>query len=238
MRRMAKVTAAQAGFRGFHREAMGFLNQLAAEMTREWFEENKARYQELWVAPMTALLEDVARGLAKPYAPVKLGPPKLFRIHRDTRFSKDKSPYKTHVAGIIPLGTRKPQEGGCVAMYVHLGVDEELVGMGTYVFDAGQLARWRKLVAADKTGKPVAALIAKLRAAGYDVRGGHEETKRVPKGVDPAHPRADLLRMKGLTAGLPTIPRGLVHKPDFADWIVAHGKATRPLVTWLHGSLR
>ena len=140
---MARVTAKKAGFGGFERSAFGFLHELQIEMNREWFEENKARYQALWVEPMTALLGDVAAGLARTYAPVRLGPPKLFRIHRDTRFSKDKSPYKTHVAGMIPLGTRKPVDGGCTAMYLHLGADEEYVGVGTYFFEAGQLARWR-----------------------------------------------------------------------------------------------
>jgi uncharacterized protein (TIGR02453 family) len=231
---MSKTAASV--FAGFARSAPRFLHELAAEMNRDWFEANKQRYQELWVTPMTALLVDVAARLAKAYAPVKLGEPKLFRIYRDTRFSKDKSPYKTHVAGMIPLGSRKPEEGGCAAIYVHLGVDEELVGVGAYVFDPGQLARWRKLVGADKTGAPLAAMVARLRKAGYEV-GGHDDYKKVPKGFDPDHPRAELLKMKGLTAGLPDIPRGLLHKPELADWIALHGKATAPLVTWLHRSL-
>ena len=92
-----------AKFIGFDRDAMQFLHELTVEMNREWFEANKARYQMRWVEPMAALLGEVAGRLAKVYAPVKLGPPKLFRIYRDTRFSKDKSPYKTHVAGAIPL---------------------------------------------------------------------------------------------------------------------------------------
>src|SRR5262245_57566538 len=90
-------------FTGFDRDAMQFLHELALEMNREWFEANKPRYQKVWVEPMTALLETVAAKLAKAYAPIKIGKPKLFRIYRDTRFSKDKSPYKTHVAGSVPL---------------------------------------------------------------------------------------------------------------------------------------
>jgi uncharacterized protein (TIGR02453 family) len=220
-------------FDGFPRSAPGFLEELAIEMSREWFEANKQRYQDEWVRPMTGLLGAVSAGLAKAYAPVKLGEPKVFRIYRDTRFSKDKSPYKTHVAGMIPIGKRKPGEGGCAAVYVHLGVDEEFVGVGAYVFDPGQLAKWRKMVAADKTGAPLATLVAKLRKNGYDV-GGYEDYKKVPKGFAPEHPRAELLKMKGITAGFPAIPRGLIHKPDFADWLITHGKATAPLVTWIH----
>src|SRR6476469_7272717 len=108
---------AAPAFAGFERDAMQFLHELSVEMNREWFEANKARYQARWVEPMTALLGDVAARLAKTYAPIKLQPPKLFRIYRDTRFSKDKSPYKTHVAGRIGL------REGCSALYLHVGID-------------------------------------------------------------------------------------------------------------------
>jgi uncharacterized protein (TIGR02453 family) len=218
---------AVAKFSGFDRDAIQFLHELTLEMNRDWFEANKARYQARWVEPMTALLGEVAARLAKTYAPFKLGTPKLFRIYRDTRFSKDKSPYKTHVAGMIPL------REGCTAMYMHIGTDEEFVGVGSYFFEDSQLPRWRKLVAADKTGKEIAGIVTKLRKARYDV-GGHEDYKKVPKGFAPDHPRAEFLKMRGLTAGFPDIPKGLLHKPALADWLVDHAKATAPLVKWLY----
>ncbi|HEX5058164.1 MAG TPA: DUF2461 domain-containing protein [Kofleriaceae bacterium] len=218
-------------FVGFDRDALQFLHELTLEMNREWFEANKARYQARWVEPMTALLGEVAGRLAKVYAPIKLGPPKLFRIYRDTRFSKDKSPYKTHVAGVIPL------REGCTAMYMHIGIDDEFVGVGTYYFEDSQLPRWRKLVAADKTGKEIAAIVTKLRKAGYKV-GGHEDYKKVPKGFDPEHPRAEFLKMRGLTGGFPAIPKGLLHKPALADWLFTHAKATAPMVSWLYRNVK
>jgi uncharacterized protein (TIGR02453 family) len=224
--------AAKAVFPGFDREALQFFHELMLEMNRDWFEANKDRYKRLWVEPMTALLEQTSAALARTYAPIKLAPPKLFRIHRDVRFSKDKTPYKTHASGWIPIVTKKPADGGCAAFYVQLGIDDEFMGAGTYFFDSEQLVRWRKLVASDKTGPAIAALVTKLRKAGYDV-GGHDDYKKVPKGFDPEHPRAELLKMRGLTAGFPAIPRGLVHKPGFADWIIDHGRRVAPLVTWL-----
>jgi hypothetical protein len=99
------------------------------------------------------------------------------------------------------------------------------------MFDAERMARWRKAVAA-KPGADLAGLIAKLRKAGYQV-GGHDDYKKVPKGFDPEHPRAELLKMKGLTAGPGPIPKGLLHKAGLADWLVQHGKALAPIVTWL-----
>ncbi|HEY1556270.1 MAG TPA: TIGR02453 family protein [Kofleriaceae bacterium] len=220
-------------FAGFDKAAPQFFHELAAQMNREWFEANKPRYQQQWVEPLTALLDEVAARLGKAYAPAKLGAPKLFRIYRDTRFAKDKSPYKTHVAGVIPLAGKKPAEGGCSAMYLHLGLEAEFIGVGSYYFDDKQLARWRKLVAADQTGKAIAGIVGKLRKRGYQV-GGHEDYKKVPKGFAPDHARAEFLKMRGLTAGFPEIPRGMLHRAKLADWLVEHGKATAPMVTWLY----
>jgi uncharacterized protein (TIGR02453 family) len=226
----AKTTAAR--FAGFDRTAMQFWHELAAEMNRDWFTANKQRYEALWVAPMTALLDDVARRIAPAYKPLALGAPKVRRIYRDVRFSTDKAPYKTHIGAVITVAGKKVGEGGNAAMYVHLGVEEEFVGVGCYRFDADKLARWRKAVAG-KPGAELAPLIARLRKAGYVV-GGHDNYKKVPSGFPPDHPRADLLKVRGLTGGFPEIPAGLLHKPDLADWLVKHGKAMAPLVIWLH----
>jgi uncharacterized protein (TIGR02453 family) len=198
-------------------------------MNREWFLENKQRYETEWVQPMTALLAQVRDGLVAAYRPLKLAEPKVMRIHRDVRFSKDKAPYKTHIGAVLRLVATDESPA---AMYVHLGSDEEFVGVGSYFFDADRLATWRKMVAG-KAGAELAAMIAKLRKAGYEV-GGHDDYKKVPKGFDPEHPRAELLKMKGLTAGPGAIPRGLLHKPGLAVWLVEHGVALAPLVRWLH----
>jgi uncharacterized protein (TIGR02453 family) len=206
-------------------------------MNRDWFEANKPRYRTTWIDPMSALIGEVAAGLAATYAPIRIGAPSLFRIYRDTRFAKDKTPYKTHIAGHLPLHARLPIHGGCTALYLEFGLDGEYAGTGIYFFDAAQLARWRKLVAADATGSEIAALITKLRRAGYTV-GGHDDYKRVPRGFAPDHPRADLLRMRGLTCGFPDIPRGLIHQRRLVDWLLRHCRATAPTVTWLYTKLK
>ena len=153
-------------FAGFDREAMQFFHELVLEMNREWFQANKDRYQRLWVEPMTALFSEVRERTARTYAPIKLGEPKLFRIYRDVRFAKDKTPYKTHSSAVLPLHAgKKPVDGGCTALYFEIGVEGDYAGAGTYFFDDGQLARWRKLVAADRTGKDIEKLM-KVRGPG------------------------------------------------------------------------
>jgi uncharacterized protein (TIGR02453 family) len=215
-------------FKGFDRSAPAFFAELAIEMNKGWFDSNKQRYQDQWVTPMTELFDEVSNGLGKTYGKLKLGTPKLMRIYRDVRFSKDKAPYKTHIAGTIPFA--KQLSG--MPMYLHIGLEEEAVGAGTYFFEDNRLVAWRKLVAAEKTGAPLAKLVGKLREAGYTV-GGHDDYKKVPKPFDAEHPRGEFLKMKGLTAGAPAMPKGLLHKPALAEWLIEHGKGMAPLVTWL-----
>jgi uncharacterized protein (TIGR02453 family) len=207
-------------FTGFPRDALGFFHELSVEMNRDWFLANKARYDEQWVAPMQALLEEVA---AK--APVKVGAPKIMRIYRDTRFAKDKTPYKTHIAGRIPTAK------GHTFLYAHFGIDEEWLGGGVYFFDAKQLAAWRRIVNG-KRGEEVDKLVQKLRKAGF-ATGGHDDYVRMPKPFADDHPRAYLLKMKGLSSGYGEVPRGLVHKPGLVKWIVEQAKANAALTRWL-----
>src|SRR5262249_16624027 len=140
---MATLTK-QPRFTGFDKNAMQFWHELAAEMSKDWFVANKHRYEDQWVAPMTALLADVATRLGPAWKPRALSPRKVMRIYGDVRFSKDKAPYKTHIGAVITVAGKKVGEGGNAAVYVHLGVEEEFIGVGCYQFDADKLAKWRK----------------------------------------------------------------------------------------------
>jgi uncharacterized protein (TIGR02453 family) len=229
---MAKAKQPPPRFAGFDKSAMAFWHELAMEMNKEWFTENKQRYEDQWVQPLTTLLAEVTAGITKAYAPVKLAEPKVLRIYRDVRFAKDKTPYKTHIAGATMTGASAIGPGGTSAVYIHIGAEEEFIGVGTYYFDAKRLAKWRKQVAG-KPGADLAKLVTKLRAKGYAI-GGHDDYKKVPKPYAADHERAEFLKMRGLTGSFPEIPRGLLHKPGLADWIIGHAIATAPLVTWLH----
>ncbi len=228
--RAASASAPAPPFAGFAKDAPRFFHELAAEMSREWFTAHKAEYERLWVAPMTALLAEVGAGLAASYPGLPLAAPKLFRIHRDVRFGKDKTPYKTHCAGVISIGAGPIMESGA-ALYLSLGL-EEYAGGGFYGFIPEQLARWRKAVVAERTGQELATALATATKDGLTL-GAQEVLVRVPRGLDPEHPRAELLRHKGCVLGFPAIPRGLIHKPAFAGWLIEQATRAAPVVRWL-----
>ena len=124
----ATTAAAPAPFAGFAKDAPRFFHELAAEMNRDWFTAHKAEYEALWVTPMTALLAEVRTGLVSAYRGLTLAPPRLFRIHRDVRFAKDKTPYKTHCGGLLSLGDGPVMESGaapapCVMAMSHCPPD-------------------------------------------------------------------------------------------------------------------
>ena len=224
-----------AAFKGFDRDAMQFWHELASEMSREWFTANKQRYQSVWVDPMLALLRDVARGLAATYRPSALAEPGVLRIYRDLRFARDRAPYKTHIAGVIRLGGSKIAEAGIAVLYLHIGLDEEYVGVGCYQFDERRMARWRRAVVG-RPGRDLLQILARLRRKGYEA-GPYEEFARVPKGFAPDHPRAELLKYKGLICGFPAIPAGILHRPELTRWLLRNAKASAPLVIWLRRHL-
>lgn len=217
-------------FAGFPKRAEQFFHQLAAEMSREWFAANKHVYEQRWVQPMTALLDAVRARIAPAYRTVGLAPPKLFRIHRDVRFSKDKAPYKTHIAGLISTGKGGSPTQQAAALYVSFGL-EELTAAGLYAFDAAQVARWRKALLDPKAGKALDAILAGLPRR--QPLGGIEVLTRVPRGFDPDHPRAALARHKGLVVSFPPLRRGALYSATLVDTLAERATVAAPLVTWL-----
>jgi uncharacterized protein (TIGR02453 family) len=222
-----------AGFEGFADAEGKFFKALAKKNEREWFQAHKSDYEEGWHAPMKALLAEVRAGIDRAYPKVDLDEPKVFRIFRDVRFSKDKSPYKTHIGGYIPLARRgKKATDLPMALYFHVGAGETFGAAGHYMMEPDSLARFRAAVDDDASGKALVKIIAALQKKGFRSES-HGAFKRVPKGFDPEHPRAELLKMKGLTVTFPALPRGILKQPKLVKWLVDGCKTSAPLVDWL-----
>ena len=221
-------------FSGFPKEQIAFFKQLAAKQDREWFKQNKDRYLTLAERPMKELFEDLQPALARQYQGFALAPPKHFRIYRDVRFSKDKSPFKTHVAAMIGLRGGE-EEGAPAALYMHLGL-EDFAGAGHWHLPTDKLERYRKLVGDDKTGREVRKRIEVLKKKGFKIES-FEATKRLPPGFAPDHPRAELLKLKGLGISFPSIPAAIRFSPKLAAWLTARSREAATLVTWLEQRL-
>ena len=232
MSRPARTILASSGFRGFADRDGRFFRALARNQRREWFAMHRREYEEGWLAPMKALLADVRARIDGLYTHHPIAEPHVFRIHRDVRFAKDKSPYKTHIGGYLGIAGGAPGPSAPAALYVHIAARELFVCAGHYMMDGPKLARFRQDVLDAGRGEALAAIVRKLTRAGFTV-GSHHTLQRVPRGVDPEHPRADLLRRKGLIVSFPEPARALLVSPTLVDWIVTHVKRTVPLVEWL-----
>jgi uncharacterized protein (TIGR02453 family) len=219
-------------FEGFADGDAKFFRTLAKNQSKEWFQAHKDEFEEGYNAPMKALLADVREAVDKAFPHVDLDDPKVFRIYRDVRFSKDKSPYKTHVGGVIPIKRTGKMTEVPIALYFHVGQPEAFGAAGHYMMDPHGLTKFREAVADDKRGKELDKMLGALRKKGFSV-DSHGMYKRVPKGYDPDHPRAEHLKRQGLTVGFPKLPKGILTSPKLVPWVATHAKAAAPLVEWL-----
>lgn len=230
---MPKTAAATLDrFEGFADRDARFFRVLARNQRREWFEMHRHEYEQGWNAPMKALLAEVRERIDGFFPRHPLAEPKVFRIHRDVRFSKDKSPYKTHIGGYIAVEGEGRGPSAAAALYLHLGASEVFVAAGQYMMDAGQLARFRAAIIDERQGRVLVAILGRLARAGFAV-GSHDMLRKVPRGMDPDHPRAALLKRKGLIVSFPDLPRRLLVARGLVDWLVGHTKRVVPLVEWL-----
>ncbi len=227
-------------FNGFPKKGIEFLSSLEQNNNREWFTAHKAEYEELLFQPAQAMVVSLGERLRQ-IAPDIQAIPKvdksIFRLYRDTRFSKDKRPYKTHLAMFMWEGDGPKMESP--GFYLHLEKDKLLIAGGMHSFTKDQLPVYRAAVDDDTSGK---ALVNILRAGekAFPARDnmGIEDYKRVPRGFPQDHPRAELLKKKGVTfAEQGPLPASLF-TPRAADYIYKRFEKMAPLHNWLKGMIR
>jgi uncharacterized protein (TIGR02453 family) len=224
-------------FEGFSDEALQFLLELQAEQNRAWFKAHQADFVRLCRRPLELLIEELRERLLDVYPGIADAEPHYFRIQRDTRFSTDKAPYKTNVAADI--GIRAAREGedehSVPGLYVSFGLDGEFVAIGSWHMTPEVLARYRALLDQSRTGAEIQRLVQALLAQGCTTTA-MEKLKRVPPPYAQDHPRADLLKHKGLA--VVAHPRdGISGSRQFLDWSEAQLRAAAPLVLMLDREL-
>jgi uncharacterized protein (TIGR02453 family) len=210
-----------------------FFGELALHNDRGWFQAHREEYERGWRAPLAALLAEVRERISRTYAGVPLAEPKIFRIHRDVRFSRDKSPYKTSLGGYVPVaGGRGPSVERPAAIYFHVGFEEIFSGAGLYAMEPDVLRRHRAALVDARRGAELARIVSALQRKGFSF-AAHEQTKRVPAGIDADHPRAELLKLKGLAVMAPPLDRRLLASRRLVERLVEEARSAAPLVRWL-----
>ena len=187
------ATTAPQTFTGFSRDAIQFLVDLAANNDRAWFSPRKAEYERLLKEPLEALCLALDERFRAQGIPLSADTRSPFRIYRDVRFSKDKSPYKTNVAASFPYTEGAARAGG----YFHFSPGEMYMGGGMWHPEPAVLAAWRAFV---DRGVGLEALDDPGFVNTFGEIHGDKLT-RVPQGYAKDHPRAELLKLKDMTFG-------------------------------------
>jgi uncharacterized protein (TIGR02453 family) len=216
----------------FPPEALTFLRGLARNNNRDWFQERKEVFETKLKAPMLELIEAINAELMD-FAPEHVTDPKkaLYRIYRDTRFSADKTPYKTHLAAIFPRsGMEKHASAG---FYFHLTPKVVGLAAGMYAPGPDELLAVRTMLADRheefrKAIRGPEKLLGKLTGS---------SVSRMPKGFDPASPAADLLKMKQWLYWV-EIDAKIATTPKLKSELVKRFRAATPVVQMLNSRLK
>ena len=212
----------------FSRELFQFLVELKFNNERAWFNANKERYEKLVKQPMLRFIADLAPRLQRVNPAFEASPRSFFRIYRDTRFSKDKTPYKTHVAAQFRHHAAST-DVHAPGFYLHLEPGECFISGGLWMAEPGPLKAVRTRIAKKD---PAWMKIKRSSMPLWD----QDHLKRPPKGFDAAHPLLeDLLRRHFITWVDLTDKQACAD--DFMDRFLAGAKKIDPLIRFLCTSM-
>ncbi len=219
-------------FEGFPKEGIRFLRQLKKNNNRAWFNEHKSEYEDFVKLPMQSLVAALQPHVANFAPEIDVHPKRsLFRIYRDTRFSKDKTPYKTHVAAVFHLRGHWQNSGG---YYVHIELGAVYVGGGIYMPDSDQLRKIRRAIV-DPKAKFRSIVESKMFKKQFGGIEG-EKLQRVPQGFEADHPMAGWLKHKQFYTGVEWNEKEC-YSVNFVSKVVNVYKDLHPLIRFLNEAL-
>jgi len=229
---MAAKDTTPGAFTGFPDETFRFLREIAKHNDKAWLDAHRDLYETGYVAPARAFVAALGPELRSVSKTVSFDPKvngSLFRIHRDVRFSNDKTPYKTHLDLWFWEGKRRGWEAP--GLYIRMTPKTFMVGGGMHGLDKDALARYRDAVDSQKSGAALVKLVADLRERGYTIGGATR--KKVPRGYEPDHPRAALLLHDSLFAGVDGPHPKEISSKKLVAFCVRHFASIAPLNRWL-----
>lgn len=229
------------GFTAFRPAALTFLRQLKRHNDREWFLAHRAAYDTEVLAPLRLLVEELDVRCAN-IAPEIVGDPKrnIFRIYRDVRFSKDKSPYKTHASFWMThrsagRGVGSETHGAGAGFYFHIEPGASLVAGGIWMPPRDRLAVIREVLLEDHQTLE-RALSGPAFTRRFSALSEEGTLKRAPRGVAPGHPAESYLRRVSFTVHAPLADAD-VTAPTLANRVAHDFRLMLPFVRWLNSAL-
>jgi uncharacterized protein (TIGR02453 family) len=212
----AEKTTTPNEFLGFGSDIVAFYSELESNNNKLWWEANKKRYESSVRAPLTALMETIAP---------EFGAAKLYRPHRDTRFSADKTPYKTNASASVfgKSGT---------GYYLEISARGIEVGGGYWMPGRDQLERFRTVVDDNRNYGDLEATVEELESKGFELYQ-QDALKTAPKGFATDHPRIHFLRLKHLVVGQTIAPQPWLYEPAAAQHIAELWRDIRDWNDWL-----
>lgn len=226
---------ASVQFSGFPQATFAFLRELAQHNNREWYGAHQEQAEQCLFVPAAQFIQTFGKAAQKIYPELLYdtrtnGSGSLFRLNRDTRFAKDKSPYKTNL-GFRFWMSEAERRAKRVRLYVHLDQDGITIYGGEHCqLEPAAIGVLREHIHNDKQGK-LRGILAQLEKAGFVYSG--ETLARVPAGYAADHPDSELLRRKSLFMASPTLSPANVGTPTLIGQCVAHAKSLKPLNDWL-----
>lgn len=231
---MPQLPTESAPFTGFKPAALQFLADLAENNDRAWFKPRKAEFDALLKEPLEALCVALAQRFDDLRLPLEADPKRSpFRIYRDVRFAKDKSPYKTSVGADFPWNDSRGDDlrpRGAVGGYFHLQPGNIFVGGGMWHPERARLAAFREKIDRDPSAALRAIEDTRFRSVFGSVTG--EMLTRNPKGFPMDHPYGHILRLKDVLFSRPLSDKE-VFSAELPDRIARDLDAARPVMLFL-----
>ena len=224
-----------ADFQGFPKDFFKFFKDLEANNNRVWFNDNKARYHDSVVNPVSEFIVCMAPRLRKISRHYTADPRphggSMFRIYRDTRFSKDKTPYKTHAG--VQFRHEAGKDAHAPGFYVHLAADGVFFGGGVWNPAGPQLNRIRDYIADNARSWARIVNAPKVKEVG-GIKG--DSLKRPPRGFDAQHVHIEDLKRKSFFI-MTEAPAPDALKPEFIDAVTEGFRRAMPLNRFIAGAL-
>ena len=223
-------------FEGFPKEANTFFKNLKNNNNKTWFQANKETYENSVKKPMLHFIMDMGEALVK-FAPDFIADPRIngsmYRIYRDTRFSKSKIPYKTHVAAIF--WHNEGSKHGSAGYYIHFDDIKFFIGGGIYMPESAGLSKIRRYITAHPDEFKKIITNRKFKSVFGEIQG--ESLLRPPRGFDPNHPMIDFLKMKQYLVSVDGKTSKLFQSREILDYTISTFITMTPFIAFLNKGL-